>query len=182
MPDEYNHVVDYYQEKTMNTKDVIKEYLIELEDDDIKVRDAARRQLASIGPAVIPDLISQLKTDKESCRREAAQILGEIHDESSADDLVEALLDDSIGVEWAASEALIKYGPDAILPLLEGITRHFDSERFRRGAYHVLHTLKHLHGLHPKVQEVLDALHNMQPRASVAWAAERAIEQLIFEK
>ena len=166
----------------MNTKDDIKQYLTELEDDDIKVRDAARWQLASIGPAVIPDLVRQLKTDKEPCRREAAHILGEIQDESAVDDLVEALLDDSIGVEWAASEALIKYGPDAILPLLEGVTRHFDSERFRRGAFHVLHTLKDLHGLPPKVQEVLDTLHSMQPRASVAWAAERAIERLMFEK
>lgn len=42
MTAEYNQVVDYYQEKVMNTKDDIKEYLIELEDDDIKVRDAAR--------------------------------------------------------------------------------------------------------------------------------------------
>ena len=164
----------------MNTKDDIKEYLIELEDDDIKVRDAARWQLASIGPAVIPDLVRQLKTDKEPCRREAAQILGEIHDESAVDDLVEALLDDSIGVEWAASEALIRYGPGTILPLLEGVTRHFDSERFRRGAFHVLHMLKDLHGLHPKVQEVLDALRSMEPPASAAWAAERAIEQLKF--
>jgi HEAT repeat protein len=180
MPDEYNQVVDYYQEKVMNTKDDIKEYLIELEDDDIKVRQAARWQLASLGPAAIPDLVHQLKTDKEPCRREAAHILGEIHDESAVDDLVEALLDDSIGVEWAASEALIKYGPSAILPLLEGVTRHFDSARFRRGAFHVLHTLKDLQGLHPKVQKVLDALHSMEPRASVAWAAERAIEQLRF--
>ena len=81
---------------------------------------------------------------------------------------------------WAASEALIKYGPGAILPLLEGVTRHFDSARFRRGTIHVLHMLKDLYGLHPKVQKVLDALHSMEPRASVAWAAERAIEQLRF--
>jgi HEAT repeat protein len=166
----------------MNTDEDIKKYLFELEDDDIKVRDAARWQLASIGRAAVPDLIHQLKTDKEPCRREAAKILGEIQDERAVDDLVEALLDDSIGVGWAASETLIKYGPSAILPLLEGITRHFDSERFRRGSFHVLHTLKDLHGLQPKIQEVLDALHSMEPPASAAWAAEHAIEQLIFEK
>lgn len=162
----------------MNTKDNFQEYLLQLEDHDLKTRKAARWHLVSSGSAVVPTLIHQLKTDKEPCRREAAWILGEIHDTSAVDDLVEALLDDSLGVEWAASEALIKYGPDAILPLLEGLTRHFDSERFRRGAVHVLNTLKDVHGLHPTVQNVLDVLRSRQPRASVAWAAERAIEQL----
>lgn len=164
----------------MHVKDNIQEYLGKLEDHDIRVRETARGQLTRIGMAAVPSLVHQLKTDREPCRREAARILGEIHDETAVDDLVEALLDDSLGVEWAASEALIKYGSPAILPLLEGVTRHFDSERFRRGAFHVLNTLKESYGLHPTVQTVLESLRNRHPRASVAWAAERAIEQLNF--
>ena len=164
----------------MNIKEVIKKHLVELEDDDIKVREAARWQLVSIGPAAISDLIHQLKTDKELCRRQAAKILGEIHDEAAANDLVEALLDESIGVEWAASEALIKYGPDAILPLLEGITHHFYSARFRRGAFHVLHELDRHHYLHPKVKEVLNSLQGVGTFTGAGWAAERAIEYLKF--
>jgi HEAT repeat protein len=166
----------------MNTGKVITKYLLELEDDDIHVRDAARWALASFGEETVPALVHQLKTDKEFCRREAAIILGKIHEESAADDLVEALLDDSIGVEWAASEALIKYGPAAILPLLEGITRHFGSERFRRGAYHVLHALDQRYELRSKVQDVLIALHSKEPAVSIAWAAEHAIERLKFQK
>ena len=125
-------------------------------------------------------MIHQLKTDKESCRREAAKILGEIQDESAVEALVEALLDDSIGVEWASSEALIKYGPGAIIPLLEGITHHFDSTRFRQRAFHVLHELDKAHYLQPKVKEVMDALRGLGIFTGTAWAAERAIEDLKF--
>ncbi len=164
----------------MDTKEDIAKHLVELEDNDIKVRDVARWQLASIGRAAVPDLIHQLKTDKESCRREAAKILGEIQDESAVESLVEALLDDSIGVEWAASEALIKYGPSALIPLLEGVTRHFDSTRFRQRAFHVLHELDKMHYLQPKVKEVMDALRGLGTFTGAGWAAERAIESLKF--
>lgn len=164
----------------MSTQEKIKELLLELEDNDIQARNIARRQLASIGPEAVPDLIRQLKTDKEHCRWEAAKILGEIRDESAAEALVEALLDDSLNVHWAAAESLIRYDRNAILPLLEGITRHFDSMRFRQGAYHILHVLERSHQLDPKIQEVLDALREIESSASAPWAAERAIEHLKF--
>jgi len=166
----------------MSTEEKIKNYLIELEDNDIQVRNTARRQLASIGPEVVPDLINQLKTDRQRCRWEAAKILGDIRDETAAEALVEALLDDSISVHWVATEALINYGQDAILPVLEGITRHFDSMRFRQGAYHILHVFESSHLLNPVVQEVLDALRDIEPSVSAPWAAERAIEELKFGK
>ena len=166
----------------MSSEESIKKYLVDLENDDIQVRNIARRQLASIGPEAVPDLINQLKTDKERCRWEAAKILGDIRDPSAAEALVEALLDDSISVHWVATEALIKYGRDAILPVLEGITRHFDSMRFRQGAYHILHVFESSHQLDPKVQEVLDALRDIEPSVSAPWAAERAIEDMKFGK
>ena len=166
----------------MSKKEDIKNYLVDLENDNIDVRNAARWNLASIGSEAVPDLIHQLKTDKEQCRWEAAKILGEIRDETATEALVEALMDDSISVHWVATESLIKYGRSAILPLLEGITRHFDSMRFRQGAYHILHMLERFHQLDPKVQEVLDSLRGIEPSASAPWAAERAIEYLKFGK
>jgi HEAT repeat protein len=165
---------------SINIEEDIQKHLGELEDDDIKIRDAARLQLATIGREAVPQLVQQLKTDKEPCRREAAKLLGEIQEESAAYDLVEALLDESIGVEWAASEALIKYGHQAIIPLLEGITRYFDSTRFRQRAFHVLHELDRNHYLHPKVKEVMDSLQGLGIFTGAGWAAERAIEYLKF--
>jgi hypothetical protein len=166
----------------MSAEEEIKQQLMDLEDEDLQVREMARWQLASIGTEAVPELVTMLKTDREHCRWEAAKILGEIRDESVVNDLVEALLDESINVHWAASEALIKYGRGAILPLLEGITRHFDSMRFRQGAYHILHMLERFHQLEPKVQEVLEALRSIEPSVSAPWAAERAIQYLKFEK
>jgi HEAT repeat protein len=166
----------------MSAEEEIKNHLINLENDDIQVRNEARWQLASIGSEAVPDLIQQLKTDRERCRLEAAKILGEIRDPSALEALVDALLDDSISIHWAVSEALIKYGRDAILPLLEGLTRHFDSMRFRQGAYHILHVMERFHQLEPKVQEVLDALRDIEQAVSVQWAAERAIEHLKYQK
>ena len=166
----------------MVTQSDIKQSLSDLEDDDFRIREMARSKLASLGPEAVPALIHQLKTDKEHCRWEAVKILGEIQGRPAAEALVEALVDQSLNVHWAASEALIQYGQDAILPLLEGITRHFNSLRFRQGAYHILHTLERAHQLDPKVQEVLDTLREVEPSASAPWAAERAIEYLKFQQ
>ena len=167
----------------MDTKDEIKQYLLDLENDETQVRNIARHKLAGIGPEAVPDLIQQLKTDRERCRWEAAKILGDIPDnEAAVEALVEALMDNSINVHWVATESLIKHGQNAILPLLEGITRHFDSMRFRQGAYHVLHMLERLHHLDPEIQDVLDALRSIEPSVSAPWAAERAIEHIKFGK
>ena len=164
----------------MSTNEDIHTYLTELDNPDLKIRNQARQHLLSVGDKAVPDLIHQLKTDRE--RGEATKLLGEIHDEMAITALVEALMDDSINVHWAATESLIKFGRDAILPLLEGITRHFDSMRFRQGAYHVLHILEGYHHLDPEVQEVLDALRSIEPSASAPWAAERAIEKIMYQK
>lgn len=139
----------------MNTTEEIKKYLSDLEEKDIKVRDAARWHLVHMGPAAVPALIHRLKTDTERHRREAAQILGEIHDERAADALVDALVDESVSVEWAASKALIKYDLGAIGPLEKGLNRHFNSAYFQRCAFYILYMLNQTHKLGPQVQEML---------------------------
>ena len=111
-------------------------------------------------------------------RTEAVKLLGKIGDKSAAEALVEALIDESMNVHWAASEALIGLGGGAILPLLKGLEKHFDSARFRQGAYHILHTFENRGQLESHVQEVLNALRDIEPFASVPWAAERAIQAL----
>ncbi len=166
----------------MSTVEDIHTFLKELDNQDIKIRNQARQHLLSVGEKAVPDLIQQLKTDRLRCRWEAAKLLGEIHDKKAINPLVDALMDDSINVHWAATESLIKFGRDATLPLLEGITHHFDSMRFRQGAFHVLHMLEGFHHLDPEVQEVLEALRSIEPAVNAPWAAERAIEKIMFQK
>jgi len=149
-----------------------------LGDKDIHVREQARYLLTNAGKDAIPPLIELLKSPNTHERWEAVRLLGRIGDKSAADALVEALTDESMSVHWAASEALIGLGGGAILPLLEGLERHFDSARFRQGAYHILHMFEHMGHLDSHVQEVLNALRDVEPFATVPWAAERAIEAL----
>ncbi len=159
---------------TPELSDLIKK----LGDKDLHVRDQARYLLADAGKDAVQPLIEMLKSPNTHDRREAVKILGRIQDKSAADVLVEALTDESMSVHWAASEALIELGGGAILPLLDGLKRHFDSARFRQGAYHILHTFESTGKLEPHVQEVLNALRDVEPFATVPWAAERAIEAL----
>ena len=158
----------------------IAKHIQELGSDDIHAREQARFMLIEAGGDATPFLIDILKTGVERKRWEAARLLGEIRDPAAADVLVETLMDQSIGVHWAASEALVALGQAAIVPLLNGLIRHFDSARFRQGAYHVLHTFEHFQQLDAKALEVLDALRSVEPSASAPWAAERAIEAYMF--
>lgn len=165
----------------MSVNQDTQKHLEKLEDDNLQIREMARWSLVSAGSDVVPELIETLRNDRQRCRWEAARLLGKIRDKRALEPLVEALLDDSINVHWVASEALIQYGKDAILPLLKGLIRHFDSVRFRHGAYHILHMMERFSHLDPKTQAVLDALRGMTPSVSAPWAAERAIEAIMFE-
>jgi len=156
----------------------VSDLITKLGDKDIHVRDQARYLLVDAGKDAVGPLIQMLKSPNTHERWEAVKLLGRIKDKSTAEVLVEALTDESMGVHWAASEALIGMGSGAILPLLEGLEKHFDSARFRQGAYHILHMFEHMGHLDAHVQDVLDALRDVEPFATVPWAAERAIQAL----
>jgi len=150
---------------------------------DRSIREQSRLGLLEAGPEATAYLVKALQDKNALIRHEAAKTLLGVHDPAAAPALVEALIDESIEVHWAASEALIALGRDAILPVLHGITRHFDSYRFRQGAYHILRTLKRTSQLDPHSIKVLEALGDIQASANAPWAAEKAIEALeIFKK
>ena len=163
--------------------DLIERNIEALKSPQKSVRDFACYSLIGARHEATPALIKLLKSRQSHARWEAAYILKKIADYTAADALVEALLDESIEVHWMASEALIALGSHSILPILKGLTRHFDSLRFRQGAYHVLHTFERFSTLDPATQSVLDALRDIEPNIKAPWAAERAIEALeIFRK
>jgi len=150
---------------------------------DRAIHNHARYTLIEARHEALPLLIKLLKSEQPHVRWEAAYLLKRIGDPSAADALVDTLTDDNLDVHWMASDALITLGYRSILPLFKGIIRHFDSYRFRQGAYHVLHTFECFSTLDPETQRVLDALRDIEPGIKAAWAAERAIEALeIFRK
>ena len=172
-----------FEEAPVSRIEEIGNLISKLENSDRNTRKQARMELVEAGPEATPLLVAALKNRNSIIRHEAAKTFLGLHDPAAAPALVEALLDESIEVHWAASEALIALGRDAILPVLKGITTHFDSYRFRQGAYHVLHTLKRTSQLDVHSAKVLESLGDIQASASAPWAAEKAIEALeIFKK
>ncbi len=145
-----------------------------LADRDARRRHEARRELVSMGTAALPVLAKKLSAHDWHVRWEVAKALGEIGDPASAGLLVELIQDDDIGVRWAAMGSLIQLGRGSLRPLLESLTRNFQSARLREGAHHVLHTLLSQGILTESEKEVFYALEGAAPGIQAAWAANRA--------
>ena len=141
-------------------------------------REAARKEIVAYGKLATPYLVEALQNDDRFVRWESAMALGVIADPASAIALVETLMDEDVGVRWLASEALIAIKKAAIVPLLQGIVKYFDSIWLRQGCYHVLHVFERENLLDASTQQVLEALRSIEPEVSVPWAAEKALEKL----
>ncbi len=149
-----------------------------LNDKDGFVRMQVREILSCMGGSIIPDLVKKLSTADTQQRWEIIKVLECIQDPSSARILVEQLKDDHAGVRWAASNALIGLGRDAIRPLLEALTRDFDSLWLRQSAHHILHVFKDDGTLSETEEKVFQALEDIEPAVSVPWAANKALQSL----
>jgi HEAT repeat protein len=155
-------------------------FIKELEDSSRMKRQFARVSLVECGEAISPLLIKELSNPDREVRWEVVKTLGAINDRGSAEALVEMLMDDDIGVRWAAMEALIRLNQAALPPLIQALVEHFDSGRLREGAHHVLHNLQNKRMLSKVQVNLLEALQGVEPEIGVAWAAERALEEIQF--
>jgi HEAT repeat protein len=168
--------------REMPRTEEIKKLVATLKEDDRSKHEQTRYALIQIGKEATPYLIELLEHSNHHTRWEAVKALGGIKDPKAAPALVEALMDDSIEIHWAASEALIALGKSAMPSLLKGITRHFDSYRFRHGAYHILHAFDSKHLLDEDTRPVFESLRTIEPSVSAPWAAEAALEALEQKK
>ena len=141
-------------------------------------REAARKEIVAYEKLATPYLVEALKNDDRFVRWESAKALEVIADSASATALVETLMDEDAGVRWLASEALIAIKKAAIVPLLQGIVKYFDSIWLRQGCYHVLHVFERENLLDTSTQQVLEALRSIEPEVSVPWVALKALEEL----
>jgi HEAT repeat protein len=154
----------------------------ELSGTDRLVRMQARETLICIGEPAVTELISTLSNANSQVRWEVIKVLECIQDPTTAPILVEQLKEDNAGVRWAASDALIALRQASIPPLLEALLRDFDSIWLRQGAHHILHVMKDAGKLNNAEEKVFEALEDVEPSASVPWAAERALESLRHKK
>jgi HEAT repeat protein len=148
-----------------------------LGDADGFIRMQARKTLICFGKPAVPNLINTLSEDDPQKRWQVIKVLEGIGDPSAAPALVHCLKDENAGVRWAASEAMIALQKSAILPLLEALLHDYDSLWLRQGAHHILHKLKDNGKLNETEVKVFEALEDIEPTATVPWAAERALEE-----
>lgn len=167
------------------TEQQIPELIAELGEADPFKRQHARLLLVQRTQESIPVLLEALNSQNVHVRWGAVQALGEIHDPETASALADMLMDDDIGVRWAATESLIRMGRQSLKPMLENFIKNFDSPWLREGVHHVLHVLKDLHELNDReiiLFQELDkqAIPGFQSywTSEQAWAAEKALELL----
>jgi HEAT repeat protein len=160
----------------------VQTFIGELDDPSWMKRQFARFSLVECGEVASPTLIKELSNSDREVRWEVVKALGSINDRNSAHALVERLMDDDTGVRWAAMEALISLNQAALPALIQALVKHFDSARLREGAHHVLHNLQDKRLLSKAQIKVLEALQGVEPEVEVAWAAERAWEEMQYGK
>ena len=143
-------------------------------------RKAAVRELELIGRKSINQIISLTNSRDPEVRREAADLLSRIGNESGIPCLIDLMEDPELEVRWRASESLVTMGRATVVPLLEELLKHerFGSPRFLDGVHHVLRRMNDKGILGPSF-EVLDALEGPYREDTVPWAAERALDILV---
>ena len=156
--------------------------IMQLSSIDGNIRLQAREALTCLGKPAIIELVKTLSSAKIQQRWEIIKVLEAIGDSTTIPVLVEQLKNDHAGVRWAASNALIGMGRESVPALLEALMHEVDSLWFRQSAHHILHVLKDDGRLYDAEEKVFQALEDVEPSASVPWAAERALESLRHKK
>jgi HEAT repeat protein len=154
----------------------------ELTCDDVLQCQRARRKLVSMGRASVAALINALGSPGKQVRWEAAKALGQIGGPSAINALMKTLEQDSdFDVRWVAADGLAAIGKAALVPLLEAMVTHSDSNWFRSGAHHVAHNLAG-RGFYNELRPVLIALEDPEPAVEVPVAAETTLSNLRKKK
>jgi HEAT repeat protein len=138
----------------------------------------AREVLSCIGIPAIPELVDALDKADVQLRWEIIKVLETIQDPSTIPVLVTQLKENNAGVRWAASNALVSLRRGALPALFQALTRDSDSSWLRQSAHHILHVLMDDGRLTATEIKVFKALEDIEPTASVPWAAAKALEAL----
>jgi HEAT repeat protein len=161
-----------------NTPDMIAVLVNQLHATNGITRMQAREKLICIGKPAVPALVRALSSDDPQLRWQVVKVLDDIRDISAIPNLVESLKDESESVRWTASTALLKYKRATLPYIFQALMRDSDSVWLRRGIHHILHVMKDSGELTATELTVFDALENVEPSASVPWAAQKALETL----
>ncbi len=108
-------------------------------------------------------------------REQAAKDLAGISHPDACQALIQLLKDERHSVCWAAMNSLVSLRRAAVRPLLEELTRDFQSACFLKAARHVLNELNRYGQLTGQEIRVLNSLNNQQKGLVVAQIANEAL-------
>ena len=162
------------------SKEAISKSISLLDSGNPTKRHQAYNRLSEIGEKAVPALIQLTADSKSERRREAAAVLGDIHDPSAIPALIHLLDDEAFEVRWRAAESLIKMERASVVPLFQELqhSNHFDSVWFLEGVQHILRKLNKEGYLGPPSQKVLQAFEDPVKEIAIPRAAEKALETL----
>ena len=156
----------------------IRAFIDDLSSPNSLTRHVANSKLSSIGKPAVPRLLPLLKfSPSKDTRKEVVKILGKIKDNEFIEALVFALQDDNYEVRWDAAESLIKLGSASILPLLKFLVQHFESNKLREGARHILRSIRGYDDCSDPLEKLFHALNGSGPVEEIPWLANDAISQ-----
>lgn len=125
--------------------------------------------------ATLADLAKRVYHHDHTVRLEAVRSIGNHEDPQCCEVLVSLLHDEDPAVRQLAMHGLIDHKRAAVRPIMEALTRDFQSSLLRSGAHHVLLTLhEHGHLTHSEA-EVIHALEGPAPALRCAAAANDAL-------
>jgi HEAT repeat protein len=152
--------------------------IVELDSDNVTVRQRARLALTAIGATATPALAAALHDGSNRLRWEAAKALADIKDPAAAPALVQALEDREFGVRWLASEALLGLGVLSVEPVLRALMSRPQSFLLRQSARRLLRWLYDQEICREQLEPVLDVLSGAEPEITVPVAAKAALAAL----
>lgn len=117
----------------------------------------------------------KLNHHNDRVRLEAVKALKHTNELVVLEAMVKKIQDCDLAVRWAASDVLINAGRKSLRPLLEALTRDFNSYCLRESARHILQELHQRGHLNGTEVEVLHALERAVPAAVMARAANNAL-------
>lgn len=129
----------------------------------------------SLAEADFESLREKTQHHKASVREQAAKQLGASTHPSACYALIDLLKDGSHEVSWAAMHSLISLRRIAVRPLLEELTRDFQSSCFRKAVRHIFFELHRMGDLTEHEIYVLHSLTHDDKGLSIAQAANRAL-------
>lgn len=166
----------------MNRRSVKLDWAIYLHEFEKKVFGEAKlpspvvkQNLPAVEDFEFQSLLAKTQHQHWKTREQAARALADVSHPAACTALIPLLKDEHHAVSWAAMNSLVRHRRAAVRPLLEALTRDFQSSCFLKAARHTLGALNECGELTHAEIRVLHALNTIGTGLIVAQIANEAL-------